>query len=72
MLGRQYTEDERREPGDRVQTRAEGMQSLDLRALEDQYRDPRRTNRVKKVSWTDYRPFAKDPDYKYAKEYKKE
>ena len=71
VLGRQYTEDERREPGDRVQTRAEGMQSLDLRALEDQYRDPRRTNRVKKVSWTDYRPFAKDPNYKYAKEYKK-
>ena len=55
-----------------MQTRAEGMQSLDLRALEDQYRDPRRTNRVKRVSWTDYRPFAKDPDYKYAKEYKKE
>ena len=71
VLGRQYTEDERREPGDRVQTRAEGMQSLDLRALEDQYRDPLRTNRVKKVSWTDYRPFAKDPNYKYAKEYKK-
>ena len=71
VLGRQYTEDERREPGDRVQTRAEGMQSLDLRALEDQYRDPLRTNRVKKVSWTDYRPFAKDPDYKYATEDKK-
>ena len=71
VLGRQYTEDERREPGDRVQTRAEGMQSLDLRALEDQYRDPLRTNRVKKVSWTDYSPFAKDPNYKYAQEYKK-
>ena len=68
VLGRQYTEEIRREPGDRTRQRPEGMQSLDLRSLEEQYADPRRTNRVQKVSWDDYIPFTKDPNYKYNKE----
>ena len=46
VLGRQYTDGVRREPGDRVRQRAEGVNSLDLRPLEEQYADPRRTNRV--------------------------
>ena len=71
VLGRQYTEDIRREPGDRRKTRPEGMQSLDLRSLEEQYRDPRRTNRVSRSSWSDYAPFTKDPDYKRQEDKKK-
>ena len=68
VLGRQYTEDIRREPGDRTRQRPEGMQSLDLRSLEEQYADPRRTNRVQRVSLDEYIPFTKDPNYKYNKE----
>ncbi len=52
VLGRQYTEDLRREPGDRKRTRTEGMKSLDLRSLEEQYADPRRTNRVQRAEWS--------------------
>ena len=66
VLGRQYTRDLRREPGDRVRQRAEGMKSLDLRTLEEQYADPRRTNRVQKTSWQIGGmplPFTRDPDY---------
>ena len=68
VLGRQYTEAIRREPGDRTRQRPEGMQSLDLRSLEEQYADPRRTNRVQRVSLDEYIPFTKDPNYKYNKE----
>ena len=64
VLGRQYTNDTRREPGDRKRTLAEGMRSLDLRSLEEQYADPRWTNRVEKSSFTVPIPFTKDPDYK--------
>lgn len=64
VLGRQYTNDTRREPGDRKRTLAEGMRSLDLRSLEEQYADPRRTNRVEKSSFNVPIPFTKDPNYK--------
>lgn len=64
VLGRQYTNDTRREPGDRKRTLAEGMRSLDLRSLEEQYADPRRTNRVEKSSFKMPMPFTKDPNYK--------
>ncbi len=67
VLGRQYTEDIRREPGDRKRQRAEGMKSLDMRSLEEQYADPRRTNRVQRAEWSlgDIAlPFTKDPNYK--------
>ena len=64
VLGRQYTNDTRREPGDRKRTLAEGMRSLDLRTLEEQYADPRRTNRVEKSSFKMPMPFTKDPNYK--------
>jgi type II secretory pathway component GspD/PulD (secretin) len=67
VLGRQYTNDTRREPGDRKRTLVEGMRSLDLRSLEEQYADPRRTNKVEKTSF-DLKnvpvPFMKDPNYK--------
>jgi len=72
VLGRQYTNDTRREPGDRKRTLVEGMRSLDLRSLEEQYSDPRRTNRVEKSAFDISKmpiPFTKDPNYK-SKNYK--
>lgn len=64
VLGRQYTEGVRREPGDRMR-RSEGIAGLDLRPLEEQYADPRRTNLTSRASWRlDIPlPFTKDPDY---------
>jgi len=55
VLGRQYTEDIRLEPGDR-RRHVEGIQSLDLRPLEEQYNDPRRTNRVQRTLMNGYVP----------------
>jgi len=65
VLGRQYTDGVRREPGDRTRGRAEGMKALDMRSLEDQYADPRRTNAVRRAGWTISGvsiPFTSDPD----------
>ncbi|MGN0846217.1 MAG: type II secretion system protein GspD, partial [Kiritimatiellia bacterium] len=45
VLGREYVNDARREPGDR-KSGAAGISSLDLRSLEEQAADPRRTNRL--------------------------
>ncbi len=75
VLGRLYTNDIRREPGDRVRTRTEGIRSLDLRTLEEQYSDPRRTNNLNKATWSLRNvpvPFTKDPDYKQSEDNKKE
>ncbi len=68
VLGRQYTEDIRREPGDRRRFRTEGIDSLDLRSLEEQYSDPRRTNRIARAAWRKQMeelpmPFTQDPNY---------
>ena len=46
MLGRQYTDGILHEPGDRIRQGIRGMDSLDLRSLEEQANDPRRTNRL--------------------------
>ena len=51
ILGRQYTDGVRREPGDRRYRRVEGLTTLDLRPLEEQYADPRRTNAVNRATW---------------------
>ncbi|MCR5413241.1 MAG: hypothetical protein K6F50_00750 [Kiritimatiellae bacterium] len=40
VLGRQYVEGVRREPGERRRRHVEGLDSLDLRPLEEQYNDP--------------------------------
>ncbi len=50
VLGRQYVHDIRREPGDRKRLMTEGLGSLDMRDLEEQYTDPRWTNRVHRMS----------------------
>ena len=46
VLGRQYTDGILHEPGDRIRQGIRGMDSLDLRSLEEQAHDPRRTNRL--------------------------
>jgi len=58
VLGREYVEDKRREPGDR-RSGAAGISSLDLRSLEEQASDPRRTNRVDNVDYHISLPFTK-------------
>ena len=40
VLGRQYVEGQRLEPGDKNRDRVEGLKSLDLRPLEEQAADP--------------------------------
>ena len=70
VLGRQYTNDIRREPGDRRRQFSEGLNSLDLRSLEEQYSDPRRTNLVERGTFqlgTVPLPFTKDPNYRSKK-----
>ncbi len=46
VLGRQYTDGILHEPGDRIRQSARGLDSLDLRSIEEQVHDPRRTNRI--------------------------
>jgi type II secretory pathway component GspD/PulD (secretin) len=68
VLGRQYTDGTRREPGDRRNLSPEGLKSLDMRPLEEQYSDPKWTNRVEKAKWSFPAPFTKDPNYKNRKD----
>ena len=62
VLGRQYTKGQKLEPGDRPEKNMEGIDSLDMRTLEEQAKDPLRTQK-KGFDFTDYLPFTKDPDY---------
>jgi len=63
VLGRQYTKGQKLEPGDRPEKNMEGFDSLDTRLLEEQAKDPLRTQK-KGFDIKDYLPFTKDPDYK--------
>jgi len=58
VLGREYVDDKRREPGDRL-SGAAGISSLDLRTLEEQAADPRFTNRVDNAESRFPMPFTK-------------
>ena len=58
VLGREYVDDKRREPGDR-RNGAAGVTSLDLRPLEEQAADPAWTNRVEKTEARFPLPFTK-------------
>ena len=58
VLGREYVNDIRREPGDRRSGSA-GVSSLDLRSLEAQAADPRRTNRTERADMKFQLPFTK-------------
>ena len=62
VLGRQYTKGQKLEPGDRPEKNMEGIDSLDMRTLEEQAKDPLKTQK-KGFDFSDYLPFVKDPDY---------
>ena len=67
ILGRQYTKGQKLEPGDRPEKNMEGIDSLDMRTLEEQAKDPLKTQKGG-FSFSDYLPFTKDPDYNKDKE----
>lgn len=64
ILGRQYTKGQKLEPGDRPEKNMEGFDSLDLRPLEEQAKDPLQKQKKAGFSFSDYLPFTKDPEYK--------
>ena len=68
VLGRQYTKGQKLEPGDRPEKNMEGIDSLDMRLLEEQAKDPLRTQKKDGFSFSDYLPFTKDPNYNKDKE----
>ena len=61
VLGRQYTKGQKLEPGDRPEKNMEGIDSLDMRTLEEQAKDPLKTQKSG-FSFSDYIPFTKDSD----------
>ena len=63
VLGRQYVKGQKLEPGDRPEKNMEGQDSLDLRLLEEQAKDPLKTQKKDGFNFSDYLPFTKDPDY---------
>ena len=60
VLGRQYTKGQRLEPGDRPEKSMEGLDSLDLRPLDEQAKDP--LHQIKESSGF-HMPFIKDPTH---------
>ena len=63
VLGRQYTKGQKLEPGDRPEKNMEGIDSLDMRTLEEQAKDPLRKQKDTGFSFSDYLPFTKESDY---------
>ena len=61
IIGRQYVKGQMLEPGDRPEKNMEGIDSLDMRLLEEQAKDPLHQQRDKGF---DFLPFKKDPNYK--------
>ena len=64
VLGRQYTKGQKLEPGDRPEKNMEGFDSLDMRLLEEQAKDPLKEQKKEGFSFRNYLPFVKDPEYK--------
>ena len=50
VLGRQYVKQQKLEPGDRPDKNLEGIESLDMRSLEEQARDPLKSEEPEKSS----------------------
>ena len=65
ILGRQYVKGQKLEPGDRPEKNMEGFDSLDMRLLEEQAKDPLMQH-SDGTGWRlqDLNPFSKDPNYK--------
>ena len=69
VLGRQYTKGQKLEPGDRPEKNMEGIESLDMRPLEEQAKDPLQTQtKSDGFQFGDLNPFRKDPDWKRREE----
>ncbi len=64
ILGRQYTKGQKLEPGDRPEKNMEGIESLDMRPLSEQAKDPLKTQTKEGFNFSDYIPFRKEPDSK--------
>ena len=64
VLGRQYVRGQKLEPGDRPPRSMEGQESLDLRPLEEQAKDPLRTAPAEKGIFSQLNPFNKDQENK--------
>ena len=64
VLGRQYTKGQKLEPGDRPEKNMEGFDSLDMRMLEEQAKDPLMTKPKSGWSFENLNPFSKDPNYR--------
>ena len=62
VLGRQYVNQLKLEPCDRPLKAMEGLESLDLRPLDEQARDPLATNAVERASLMRYVPFTQRGD----------
>ena len=60
ILGRQYTKGQKLEPGDKPEKNMEGLESLDLRPLEEQAKDPLRKQKDTGFDFSEYIPFKKD------------
>ena len=59
VLGRQYIKGLKLEPGDREEKNMEGFDSLDMRLLEDQAKDPLKIQPRREFNFGDYMPFNK-------------
>ena len=66
VLGRQYVKEQKLEPGDRPEKNMEGIESLDMRPLEEQAKDPlmRKKKDPSLFDFKNYIPFSRDPEYK--------
>ena len=62
VLGRQYIKRQKLEPGDREEKNMEGFNSLDLRLLEEQAKDPLRIQQPQNFNFGDYMPFRKEKE----------
>lgn len=60
VLGRQYVKGQKLEPGDRPEKNMEGIESLDLRLLEEQAKDPLKTTEEKNFNISDLIPFTEN------------
>lgn len=62
VLGRQYVKGQKLEPGDRPEKNMEGQDSLDLRLLEEQAKDPLKTQKDDGFDFRNYIPFTKESE----------
>ena len=58
VLGRQYVKSQKLEPGDRPEKNMEGFDSLDMRQLEEQAKDPLKKQKEEGFIFYDYIPFT--------------